>query len=323
MSSPHARADAAATAPGIARKAFAIAAFPTVLGAALWGTWSAMQRGLEPAVAIGPSVVVSYLFLLTAERIVPYRTGWLRSRGDVHVDFGHLLVSGIGAVQLAQPLMLALAVALGSALAHLSPVPLWPQGWPIPAQLLLALIVGEFFLYWVHRWGHEWDWLWRFHAVHHSAPRLYFFNAVRFHPVDLFISNFAPFVPLIALGVRPEVMALFATVSAVHGAFQHANVPIRIGPLNWFFSMAELHRWHHSRLLRESNTNFGQNLIVWDVVVGTRFLPADREPPEDIGLTDLPSFPMGYWGQLLSPVRWRRIHDESAALAPAPRSGGH
>jgi sterol desaturase/sphingolipid hydroxylase (fatty acid hydroxylase superfamily) len=296
---------------GTARNVFAIAVFPTVLGASLWGTWVLMERGLDPALALGPAVVVSYLFLLAAERVVPFRGAWLRSRGDVPVDLGHLMVSGVLTLQALQPLMLGLAVAVGGWLSGFAPDGFWPTRWPMAAQLVVALVVGEFFQYWVHRLGHEWDWLWRFHALHHSAPRLYFLNAVRFHPVDLAISNFAPFVPLVALGASPELMALFAVVSAVHGAFQHANVPIRIGPLNWFFAMAELHRWHHSRLLIESNTNFGQNLIVWDVVFGTRYLPAHREPPDDIGLTDLPAFPMDYWGQLLSPVRWRRIHVES------------
>jgi sterol desaturase/sphingolipid hydroxylase (fatty acid hydroxylase superfamily) len=77
--------------------------------------------------------------------------------------------------------------------------------------------------------------------------------------------------------------------------------------------MAELHRWHHSRLLRESNTNYGQNLIVWDIVFGTRFLPADREPPEDIGIADMPNFPMDYFGQLLSPITWARIRARGEA----------
>jgi sterol desaturase/sphingolipid hydroxylase (fatty acid hydroxylase superfamily) len=294
-----------------ARNLFAIAVFPSVLAASLAATWLVMQRGLDPALALGPAVVGAYLFLLAAERVIPFHESWLHSRGDLPVDVGHLLVSGVVTLQLLQPLMLAGAVALGGWLAGFAPEGYWPASWPLAAQLVVALVVGEFFLYWVHRLGHEWDWLWRFHAVHHSAPRLYFLNAVRFHPVDLAISNFAPFVPLIALGASTEVMALFAVVSAVHGAFQHANVPIRIGPLNWFFAMAELHRWHHSRVLEEANTNFGQNLIVWDVIFGTRYWPKDRRPPEDIGLTDLPAFPMDYWGQLLSPVRWRRIRLES------------
>ena len=185
------------------------------------------------------------------------------------------------------------------------------MAWPLVAQL--ALGVGEFSMYWVHRLAHTWELLWRFHAVHHSAPRLYFLNAVRFHPVDLAISTFAPLLTLVIVGADARVLALFTLVSAVHGVFQHTNLPIRCGPLNWFFSMAELHRWHHSRLLKEANTNYGQNLIVWDIVFGTRFLPEDREPPEDIGIAGMPNFPMDYFGQLLSPFTWARIRARSEA----------
>ena len=65
--------------------------------------------------------------------------------------------------------------------------------------------------------------------------------------------------------------------------------------------MAELHRWHHSTLIEESNRNYGQNLIVWDVVFGTRFLPVGREPPADIGIPCMPGFPLTFWAHLASP----------------------
>ena len=35
--------------------------------------------------------------------------------------------------------------------------------------------------------------------------------------------------------------------------------------------------------------------------------PADREPPEAIGIADMPDFPSGYLAQLASPFRWKRI----------------
>jgi sterol desaturase/sphingolipid hydroxylase (fatty acid hydroxylase superfamily) len=288
-------------------RVFSWTVFPVVLGGAVALTLWQMRLGVAPALAFLGPTLASYLLLWALERRVPYRRSWQRSRGDVPVDLGHLVVSGGITVELLRPLALMLAVALGGRLSQAFGAPLWPGGWPLLAQLLLALLVGEFFMYWAHRLGHVWEPLWRFHAVHHSAPRLYFLNAVRFHPVDLAISHYAPFVPLVALGADERVLALFALVSAVHGLFQHANVPIRCGPLNWFFSMAELHRWHHSQRLRESNTNYGQNLIVWDVLFGTRFLPADREPPEEIGIADMPDFPMDYLGQLLSPLRWRGL----------------
>jgi sterol desaturase/sphingolipid hydroxylase (fatty acid hydroxylase superfamily) len=295
------------------RTIFSMAVFPAVLSGAVVSTIEFMDRGVDPLVAFVPAIVFTYLFVMLCERALPYRPDWNRPRGDVPVDLGHLMISGGVTLSLLRPVMLALALATADLLsAHVSPR-LWPADWALVPQLALALVVGEFFMYWAHRLGHEWEILWRFHATHHSAPRLYFLNAVRFHPVDIAISTYAPFVPLVALGAEPEVLALFTLVSGVHGVFQHTNLPIRLGPLNWFFSMAQLHRWHHSRRVAESNTNYGQNLIVWDVVFGTRYLPKNHEPPADIGIADLDAFPMDYLGQIASPARWRHIQRDSAA----------
>lgn len=300
--------------------AFAWTIFPSVLGGAVGFTIWQMGRGVDPAVAFVGPTVAAYFLLMGLERWLPFRHSWRRSRGDVSVDLGHLVVSGVLTVELLRPLMLALGIAVGGWLSAALGGGLWPGDWPLVAQLVLALLVGEFFMYWVHRLAHSWDFLWRFHAVHHSAPRLYFLNAVRFHPIDLAISGYAPFVPLVILGADARVLALFVLVSAVHGLFQHTNLPIRCGPLNWFFSMAELHRWHHSRVLEEANSNFGQNLIVWDIIYGTRFLPKDREPPAEIGITDMPAFPMSYLAQLASPFTWSRIKRENEAARATSRA---
>jgi sterol desaturase/sphingolipid hydroxylase (fatty acid hydroxylase superfamily) len=178
---------------------------------------------------------------------------------------------------------------------------------------LLALVIGEFGTYWIHRLMHENAFLWRFHATHHSAPRLYWLNAGRFHPLDLFTQQVLALTPLILLGADTRIIALHTLFSAVHGMFQHCNVDIRLGPLNWFFSMAELHRWHHSKHLEEANTNYGANIIGWDIVFRSRFLPEDRQPPTEIGIGSLPSFPGGYAAQLLSPVRWKEIEQSAHA----------
>lgn len=83
-------------------------------------------------------------------------------------------------------------------------------------------------------------------------------------------------LPFIALGVH-EVLSLYFVWYAVNGFFQHSNVNVRLGWLNYVVSGPELHRWHHSMLKEESNHNYGNHLIVWDVVFGSRYLPADRE----------------------------------------------
>jgi len=292
--------------------------FPVMLGGGVWYAIAEIEAGEDPAIAIGLPTIAAYFVIMGLERLFYWQKSWLHSQGDLKVDIGHLLVSGLLTTRALEIPARLVAIAGAAWLAGHVGSSLWPTDWNLWLQLGLALVFGEFFLYWVHRLTHEFDWLWRFHAMHHSAPRLYFLNAVRFHPVDIALSTFSPMIPLIIVGADGRVIALFGLVSAVHGLFQHANLVLRLGPLNWFFSMAELHRWHHSRRLEESNTNFGQNLIVWDVVFGTRFLPKDREPPADIGIAGLPAFPMDYWGQLVSPFRWRAIREQSEAMGGGP-----
>ena len=55
-----------------------------------------------------------------------------------------------------------------------------------------------------------------------------------------------------------------------------------------------------------------------DVLFGTRWLPTDRDPPEDIGMEDLPGFPMGFRDNLAAPFRWSAVVRESQADGRAP-----
>lgn len=295
------------TAQSRAGQLASYALFPTVLLGSIAWAMHQIEAGVAPALAIALPTLLPYFLVAVAERFFTWERDWLKSKGDLHVDIGHLLVSGLLTLRILDgPIRLG-AIAAAAWIASHTGGTVWPSHSNLWLQLALALVVGEFFMYWVHRLTHEIDFLWRFHAMHHSAPRLYFLNAVRFHPVDIALSNFSPMVPLIVLGADDRVIALFGLFSAVNGLFQHANFVFYLGPFNWIISQAELHRWHHSKRLEESNTNFGQNLIVWDVVFGTRYLPANVEARRDVGLADLPAFPMGYWGQLVSPLRWRAI----------------
>lgn len=288
----------------------AVSFFPAVMASALF----AGARALEAGAGTLPVLVASALAVLVAERLWPHRAAWQRSHGDVLVDLAHVAAVSIASFATAWLVPRALAPA-AAALAPLGVARLWPMDWPLLAQLPLALLLGEAVQYWSHRLAHEWAPLWRLHATHHSAPRLYFLNAARFHPLDIAIDTGAGLAPLVLLGCPTPVLALFALFTSVFGYLQHCNVQVSLGPLNYVFSMAELHRWHHAKDLREANTNYGSNLIVWDLVFGTFFWPRDRTPPEEIGIPGLPAFPQGFWGQLASPFRWRAIEAASRGRA--------
>jgi sterol desaturase/sphingolipid hydroxylase (fatty acid hydroxylase superfamily) len=305
-------------AGALAESVVARLAFPVVTGSAIAAAIHWLEQGIDPFQVFVMAQVPAFAAVIALERVFPLHPEWSRSHGDVWVDVRHLATITLFGALIA-PLLFLAGLAVASFATRWLGSPLWPDAWPLAAQLALALVAGELGQYWVHRLQHEKDWLWRFHAVHHSAPRLYWLNASRFHFLDIGLLSLGGNLVLIALGAPVPVLMLWILFSAIHGIFQHCNVPVRIGPLNWIFSMAELHRWHHSRLVAESNANYGQNLAIWDVVFGTRFLPADREPPAEIGLAQLPDFPMTWWAQILSPFRWRRVAQESrgAMLAPA------
>lgn len=175
--------------------------------------------------------------------------------------------------------------------------------WPVAAQVALGLLVAELGLYWAHRLAHEWPVLWRFHAVHHSARRLWFFNTGRFHFVDTAVSILLSQPLLLLAGAPKEVFIWVSAITAFVGMLTHCNVAMRFGPLNYLFNTPALHRWHHSMKIEEGNKNYGENLIVFDLLFGTFYNP-DRPPPRAIGIRDY--MPCSFFGQLLFPFLSRR-----------------
>ena len=116
---------------------------------------------------------------------------------------------------------------------------LWPSELNIVSQLILALVVSEFGLYWFHRGCHEIPFLWRFHKIHHNPERLYWFNATRFHYLDVTFLQVSGAVPLLLLGAEGKIIALVTIFSTVHGYWQHINAEQDQGLLNYFFSGPE------------------------------------------------------------------------------------
>jgi len=266
----------------------------------------ACEPRVGPPLAFLIAKLAAVAAIIVAERLWPYREDWNRSHGDLTTDIAHGAISGFGVTALLRVIVQTSGIALAGALSRALGSTLWPSEWPLLAQLALAAVVSELFQYWVHRWQHEREFLWRFHAVHHSSPRLYWLNGTRNHPLDLGLTYIVGYLPLVALGASEAVIMLFTLFDPLLGLLQHANIAMRLGPLNYVFSAAEPHRWHHSRGLNEANSNYGSNLLVWDLVFGTFFLPPNRAP-DSIGIGSMPDFPQTFAAQMAAPFRWRRL----------------
>ena len=108
-------------------------------------------------------------------------------------------------------------------------------------------------------------------------------------------------LPFLLMGVDATVLALYYLAYAANGFFQHCNIRLRYGFLNYIVGSAETHRWHHSREPREANANYGNTVIVWDLIFGTWFLPHDRNV-EALGLKDA-GYPRAFLGLIHAPFR--------------------
>ncbi len=268
------------------------------------------------AAALGLCLQAELAVVLLLEKIAPAQAPAISS-GEVKVDLLHTLAT-IVTSQTAG--FLITAAGLGASVASLGwlsevlGLSLWPHGWPLVLQLGLALLVGELGTYTLHRACHRFPFLWRIHAVHHTPEQLYIVAAGRNHPIQAVLNYSLQTLPVVLLGADPAVIALYAAFTAVNGLFQHANLHVPAGYLSWLVATPSLHRTHHSLDLHEGNTNFGNNLILWDLVFGTRHIAPE---PSAFGIAD--EFPEDYLGQVMWSFRSRSeaASTEQAQADPA------
>lgn len=274
-------------------------AYPGVMVIALFIYYGLMAIGIDMTAASYAAAIIGGLGLITVlEYFLPYRREWIPDKNEIKTDLVFMLL-----IQVLLPMLLSLMTTMflvkfmaekGWTLDGF-----WPQSWPVWLQMLLMMFSADFLRYWLHRAMHESVFLWRFHAVHHSVQKLYWLNVGRFHPLDKAVQFVCDALPFILLGVSKEVLALYFVIYSIKGFFQHSAVDVRLGWLNYIISGPELHRWHHSKVIRESNSNYGNNVIVWDLLFGTFYLPKDRHVG-DLGLFNR-QYPTDFLSQMRAP----------------------
>jgi sterol desaturase/sphingolipid hydroxylase (fatty acid hydroxylase superfamily) len=212
----------------------------------------------------------------------PYRTSrksrWFSNLGIVLIDSLVLrLVSPVTAVYVA-----SLNASSRSGLLMQSDLPDW-----------LALFIGvmflDFIIYLQHAMFHAFPIFWRLHMMHHTDLDFDTTTGVRFHPLEILLSMGIKIAAVFVLGIAPLAVVLFEILLNATSLFNHGNVrlpqPIdRV--LRLFVVTPEMHRVHHSVIIRETNSNFGFNLPWWDRLLGTyRSAPASGHEGMTIGLS--------------------------------------
>ncbi|GGF20118.1 sterol desaturase family protein [Hymenobacter cavernae] len=137
---------------------------------------------------------------------------------------------------------------------------------PGPVRLLAELLVLDYVAYSWHRLLHA-PFLWRFHRIHHIDLDMDLSTGWRFHAGEMLASiPYRGGVPAL-VGVRPVTLLLYEAVFEACTAFHHANLRLPFGlerQLARFMVTPRVHGIHHSVVQRETQSNFGVVLSLWD-----------------------------------------------------------
>lgn len=144
----------------------------------------------------------------------------------------------------------------------------------VPQWLSLPLSVGglDLLIYGQHVAFHHIGLFWRLHKVHHADPALDVTTALRFHPLEIFISMIVKMAAVVALGVPPAAVLIFEVLLNATAMFNHANLQLGAttnSRLMRVIVTPDMHRVHHSVAPDAQNRNFGFNLSLWDRLFGT------------------------------------------------------
>ena len=226
-----------------------------------------MTDALRPALAA--SVLLSLLLWETARPFFPLfdrqpRARALHAARNLTLTALNTLTVSLGFVALwSWSASLAETQRLG--ILHLIDPPPW-------AGTIASILLLDGWTYAWHRLSHRVPALWRFHRVHHADTRMDVTTAGRFHLGEIALSSLLRVPLILALGISLPQLALYEATMFTLVQFQHANIglsPWLDRSLSLLIVTPGMHKVHHSRVQRETDSNYTSLFSFWDRLFGT------------------------------------------------------
>jgi len=298
--------------------AFALALLSPVLrGGKILGTTGAtavLLAGLiggsdATALAAGPApvyvgldwfvlnVIFTGLLFIPLERIFPRKAEQEIFRTEWREDLFYYLVSSL-MVQVLTFLTFFPAKSI-LAFAPMAGLRSWVGALPFVVQFVSIMFLTDLVQYWVHRAFHKLPWLWRFHAVHHSAKSMDWMAGARMHFLEIFALRSLTVIPMYVLGFTDTAMHAYIFLVYVYSTFVHANLGWRLKLFEKILVTPRFHHWHHGIEPAAVDVNFAVHFPILDRLFGTYYLPKDAWPT-GYGISGHP-VPQGYFAQFKYP----------------------
>jgi sterol desaturase/sphingolipid hydroxylase (fatty acid hydroxylase superfamily) len=143
---------------------------------------------------------------------------------------------------------------------------------PPGMKIILGVLGLDLVIYLQHAMFHSLPVFWRLHRMHHTDLNFDVTTGVRFHPLEILLSMGIKMAAVAVLGPSAVAVILFEVLLNATSMFNHGNVrlPKEIDRvLRLLVVTPEMHRVHHSVVIKEYNSNFGFNFPWWDRLMGT------------------------------------------------------
>ncbi len=158
-------------------------------------------------------------------------------------------------------------------------------------ELIVAVVLLDLAIYLQHLIFHRVPVLWRLHSMHHSDQDIDVTTGARFHPIEMVLSMLIKIGVVYLLGASPLAVLVFEIVLNVSAMFNHSNAKLPLKVDRWMRKVIvtpDVHRVHHSILVRETHSNFGFFLSIWDRWFKT-YISQPKEGHNDV-VIGIPSF---------------------------------
>ena len=138
--------------------------------------------------------------------------------------------------------------------------------------VIAGVIVLDLVIYLQHVMFHAVPALWRLHMMHHADLDFDVTTGLRFHPIEIILSGCIKLAAVVVFGPPATAVLIFEVLLNATSMFNHGNIRLPLSVdrvLRLFVVTPDMHRVHHSVVIRETNSNFGFSLPWWDRLLGT------------------------------------------------------
>lgn len=182
---------------------------------------------------------------------------------------------------------------------------------PIVIQFLEIMFLTDLVQYWLHRAFHQFSFLWKFHAVHHSAEAMDWLAGSRMHLMEIVCLRGCTVIPMYVLGFSNA--ALYSYIFAVYlfSTLVHANIRTELPWLSGWLVTPRFHHWHHGIEQEAIDVNFAVHFPLFDRLFGTYHLPQDGRWPSAYGVATSP-VPKGFMRQHFYPFARNKAQSDEA-----------